>query len=45
MGLIVGTSVGMRVASTCIGAAEGQLVGAFELAVGCTKEDNYVRFM
>ena len=42
MGLIVGTSVGMRVASTCIGA-EGQLVGAFELAVGCTKEDNYVR--
>ena len=41
MGLIVGNSVGIGV----IGAAEGQLVGAFELAVGCTKEDNYVRFM
>lgn len=40
MGLIVGNSVvGMGV----IGAAEGQLVGAFELAVGCTKDNKHVR--
>ena len=39
MGLIVGNSVGMGV----IGAAEGQLVGAFELAVGCTKDNKNVR--
>ena len=43
MGLIVGNSVGIGVIGTCIGAAEGQLVGAFELAVGCRKEDKHMR--